>query len=264
MHQTIDHYKLNRFLLILICIFSNFLLCNSKIQDFSSYLDKLIINETSKLKLNFLENKDLLLNISDFSVNAILFMAQRGLNLDITAKNDTSNPLPLNIDTQSLNLLVEELKKYSENLNMTMRIYENATVHPVPKIYSDPDGALLTLSLGMQFSIYDSSQSEPTELLSFDLPVKLKIQLEDTNNKLSIGISWIQVGSLNINYDALNVNQERLRISMENFIGVAYSGVKSSLTNIDVLGKIYELTGFKYTNLDVISDYGYNLIHISE
>jgi hypothetical protein len=235
-------------------------------EGFSNLISEMLIKEMDIKKideLRFLENRDLLLNISDFSVNAALFMAQRSLNLDITAKNDSSNPLPMSIDTKNMNLLVDELRKYPENMNMTLRIYENSTLHPVPRVLSDPDGPLILLTLGMEYGVYESGQTEPTQVLSYSLPAKIKLQLEDTNNKLTIGLLWVEVADLIIYYDSLNVDRERLRVSMQNFISVAFSGVKSDLTSIDVLGKIANLTGYTYTNLDVLSNYGNNIIHIS-
>jgi hypothetical protein len=260
-------------LLVLLAVtsFLNIISCRSEqsfsLSDgFSKLISEMFMQEIEIKNLNelkFLENRDLLLNISDFSVNAILFMAQRGLNLDITAKNDSSNPLPMSIDTNNMNILVEELKRYPANMNMTLRIYENSTLHPVPRIVTDPDGPLLFLSLGMEFGVYEADQTEPTQVLSYSLPARIKLQLEDTNNKLTIGLVWVDVADLIIYSDYLNVDRERLRVSMQNFISVAFSGVKSSLTGIDVLRKISDLTGYTYSNLDVLSNYGNNIIHIS-
>lgn len=54
------------------------------------------------------------LNISDFSLNTALFMLQRSFTIDILARNDSLNPLPIPIDTMSLSILVDEFNRFDK------------------------------------------------------------------------------------------------------------------------------------------------------
>jgi hypothetical protein len=190
-------------------------------------------------------------------------MAQRAVHLDIIAKNDTENPLPIAVDTKSLSLLVDELNRYPNNLNMSLRIVEDASRHAVPKIITDDDGSLVSLQIGMEFGVYDNENStDATIVLSIDLPIAVKIQLDTRNNKLSVVISSISVGEILVNVDTLEVDRAKLKLSMRNFFKVAVEGLKEKLLNIDVLAKINELTGDNFKRIDVFTDYGLILLHL--
>lgn len=209
------------------------------------------------------ESKDLLLNMTDFSVNAVLFMAQRAFPIDITARNDSMNPLPLNIDTQSLNLLVDEFNKFDKNLNMTFRIYEDVKLHQVPKFYTDPEGSFLNLQVGLEFGVYmDETSTEDKKLLNMNVPVRIKIQLDTTENKLSVLFTSIKVDDINFYLDELSVDREKLKLTLANFMKTAIQGLKSNITNIDVLEKVNSLTGSNYSKLETVADYGWNIIHV--
>jgi hypothetical protein len=239
---------------------------NSGLEELKNLIVKSFENKIKNRKFLSIQNnnKDLLLNITDFSVNAVLFMAQRAFSIDITARNDSSNPLPLNIDTQSLSLLVDEFNKFEKNLNMTFRIYEDVNLHQVPKFYTDPEGSFLNLQVGLEFGVYeDETSTEDKKLLNINVPARIKVQLDITDNKLSILFSSIKVDDITFYTDELSVDREKLKLSLANFMKTAVQGLKSNITNIDVLGQVNSLTGSNYSKLETVADYGWNLIHVS-
>jgi hypothetical protein len=201
------------------------------------------------------------LNFSDFSINALLFMAQRSMKLEISARNDSSNTFPINIDTQSLSILVDELSNYDRNLNMTLRIYEDPNRHEIPKIVTDIDGNAIYLGLGLEFGVFEDEQAtEPTIVLNIDVSVRAKIQLDVVNNKLSILMANINVRDIKYNVDVLQVNRDLLSNSLTNFMKVAINGFKDKIEDINVLKIINDLIGSDFTNFDILNDYGFTII----
>lgn len=225
---------------------------------------KTLLKQNSNSSTKLTTEKKLTLTINDYSVNAALFMAQRAFPIDLTFKNDTNNSLPINIDTASLNIIVDELNRYEQNTNMTLRIYENPQAHAVPKIFSDIDGILINLEAGMEFGIFENeSESEAKILLTFDFPVKLRVLLDSSNNKLSVTLSSINVGNVRIVNDNLGgVDVEKLKLALTNFLKVAVNGLKEDMMNIDILAKINELSFRNYTKLDTDTNFGYNTLSI--
>jgi hypothetical protein len=259
-----NYYKI--FTIIAIFLFSSLSKCstflesdlNIKEKIFNNILKTLLKQNNKKIT----NEKKLSLNISDYSINAALFMAQRAIHFDHTFKNDTNNSLPINIDTASLNIIVDELSKYDQNMNMTLRIYENSQAHAVPKIFSDIDGILINLEAGMEFGIFENESEESKILLTFDFPIKLKVLFDTSNNKLSITLNSISAGNIRIVNDILGVDIDKLKLALTNFLKVAVNGLKDDMTNIDILAKINDMSGRNYTKFDTDTNFGYNALSI--
>jgi len=230
----------------------------------TEFLKNNISNENDRGTVKFLEDDDKMrsLKISDFTLNGLFYLIERVVKLDILAKNDSSNPLPIAIDSESLSIMVNELKKYQQNIPMSLRIYHNKTQHHTPRVITDPEGSLLTAELGMEFAVLPQKSTEYVPILNFDLILHLKYQLETTANKFSFGMKYVNVKDININYDELSVNTEKLKVSLTNFIKVAYDSIDENITDVDVLKIINNFISSDFTKFDIFMDYGYFMIMI--
>lgn len=237
--------------------FTEFFMKNFEITD-------LINNYNSNY--NFLEKvteeKEKSIKIPDYMPNALIIIAENLFKLEIQARNDSSNPLPLSIDSDSLSIIVDEFKKYQTNIPMSMRIYHDKDKHLTPAVTTDPQGLLLSLNFGIDFGIFPDNSTEPVTVLSFDLNLYLKIQLETVDNKFSLGMKYVKVRDIVINHDDLNVDKEKLKITFVNFINSAYDAVDEKLTDIDVLKMLNDFIGSNFTKFDILMDYGYSMVTI--
>ncbi len=231
----------------------------------TEFFTKNILTENSVGVGKFLEiseEKIRKLKISDFTLNALFYLVERAVKLDIRAKNDSSNPLPISIDSDSLSIIVNELKKYEQNVPMSLRIYHDINKHPTPKVITDPEGSLLNAYFGMEFGIFAQDTTEPTTILNIDVSIRLKYQLETTANKFSFGMKYVSIKDIVINYDELNVNTEKLKVSLTNFIKVAYDSVDEKITDVDILKILNDFIKSDFTIFDIFMDYGYFMIMI--
>jgi hypothetical protein len=208
-------------------------------------------------------NQEKMLNITDFTLNALMFIGQRGFKLDITAKND-SNPLPVPIDSNTLSSIVEEFSKFEKNTNMSLRIYEDASKHKVPKIFTDTEGTTLMIEFGMDFGIFKDGEESSTQVLSINVPLNIKFQFEVTNNLFTLSLANVNVKDVTINHDELTVNIEKLEMGLEKFVEAAFVGLKDDVTKKDVLTLMNNFTGSHFTKFDMVTDYGYILILLGD
>lgn len=247
--------------------FSQLLIDNVKAQFMNSIMKVLKpkLEMTSFENLKFLDSETKTLNVSDFTLNTALFMVHRGVPLTITSYNNTENQLPIAIDSQSLKILVDELGKIDPNRNMSLRIYEDPSIHQVPKIITDIDGNSLNLQIGMEFGVfYDSAQTNPTIVLDMDITVLIKMGYDiSSQKKLSIHFPLIKVKDINIKSDTLSVDKDLLFISLTNFFKIAVDGVKDMTSNIDVLTLLQNLTTATYTGYDIVPKFGYTLFMLN-
>lgn len=236
------------------------------------YLPELITQafSASPHREDFLYKPDDFLNITDSTLNSILFMAQRGVKLEMTVKNETESTLPITIDTKGLSQLIPELSSLGDNLPMQLRVYETFGVHPVPTVTTHFDGTSIQFQLGLDMSVLDETNKndeaqkkngEYKLLLTTKLSGHIQLQINADNELLSIYIPDFTIDNIEILQDGLGgVQVERFTDNLNMMIGVALQQVKPQLQNIDILAKINERTKLNYTDIDVFYNKGYVLI----
>ena len=203
-----------------------------------SYIEGHLTNYVTNLEKNtkFL-NKDSdnvkYLNITDFTVNAILNIAHKSFadTLDITLdEKEKPKDFPININSASLSMLVEEFGRMS-NTQMSLRLFVNK--EKTPEISIKVDGFRLFVSIGMEFGMF-YQKDIATSVLHTEMDLLVKIHLTSKNNKLNIDISKIYVEECFISFNPMSVNQDKLKINAEKFFNLIAANIRGDMDNIDV------------------------------
>lgn len=222
-------------------------------------------------ELNFLEediaenmlsiflSKDGYMNMTDYSVNSLLYLVPKYVNLDMRLDNKTQNDFGLTIDTTGLKLLIPELGQYPKNYEMYFRIYldnENAR----PYIMSQIDGTSVYLNFGMDFGINDTDDpnAEYKLIINIDLSAYLLLEYTSAKGTLPLYINTIKLRDVDINpNNVLKLDKAKLLISINAFLKMAVNLVNKMVTEIDVITLLNNKTGMNYTSLDIDPEFGY-------
>jgi len=203
------------------------------------------------------------LNITAHSLNSLLFMAQRAFPINYIVKNDSSNPLPLAIDTSSLSLIIPELSiKYPKNTNMTLTIYEDAKSCVVPIISMAIDGVYLDFDIGIKMAVFNDETSEFDEILDTVISSSIKMTVFTQDNKLNVFLMKIIVEDLNIKINTLDLDKEILTTKFTGFFSLIIDQTRKMVTEIDVLKMMNDFYGYNFSYLEVLMNIGSTILKI--
>jgi len=203
------------------------------------------------------------LNITEHTINSLLFMVQRAIPINYSVKNDTSNPLPLAIDTASLSLIIPELSSiYSKNTNMTLTVYEDSLNCGIPLINIAIDGIYFDFYIGLKMSVFNEETQVFDEILDTIISTEIKASVYTQDNKLNIFLMKVFVDDLDIKTNTLNLEKETLQTKFTGFLSLIIDQTRKMMTQIDVLKILNEFSGLDFSSFDVMTDVGSILVTI--
>ena len=224
---------------------------NNKIQNFLNLNLKKVLENIQTL------------NVTEHSINSVLLLGQRSMPLNLSLKNDSSNILPIPIDTASLSLILSQLtQKYPENTNMTITIYEDPKTCQVPVLEMAIDGVYLNFQVGIIFSVFNSETLEYDVVLNTVMSMEVKLTIYTKENKLNFFILKINVKDTDIVSNSLEISKDELLSKFRGFMSVMIDQSRKMTTQIDVLQKLNEFSGLNFTLFEVIVNIGNLVLNI--
>ena len=224
-----------------------------------------------KMKFNnVLDNSnDLNIVLSDYTLNTFLYMIQQSSFMRFTVHNDTSNPLPMTIDTQGLSQLLPELgSAFPANFPVNLLLYVDPVDNAQPLISSNLHGTHLKLNATIEFDVVNSTDpmDDPVQAVIASFEADLLIQTVTDQfymqgRYLSIIIPKTEVLGVNVKSQIGNIQTDRFQKSLGSLLFIATKQIADKTKNIDVSGMIYNATGLNALNLDV--DYNNDYIQAS-
>lgn len=246
-------------------IITNFILSNSKSLTETKKNNRQN-NESKENKKNILAfrtSETNTLNITEYTVNSLLFMLQRAIPINLSIKNDNSNPLPLAIDTASLSLIIPELSaKYSQNTNMTLTVYENNVDCAAPEINMAIDGIYINFDIGLKMAVFNEETQQFNEILDTIISAEIKATVFTQDNKLNVFLMKVVVNDLNIKNNVLDLDKDTLEMKFTGFLSLIIDQTRKMLTEVDVLKSLNNFSGLDFTSFEVMSNVGSMIVTI--
>jgi len=198
--------------------------------------------------------------LSDYTLNTVFFMVQQSSFLRKTIFNDTSNPLPMNVDTQSLAQLIPELGTFfPTNYPINLVVFVDPFDNTQPIIRTNIDGSHLNLNVTMEFNVVNSTDAfdDPYKAVAVTLAIDLKLQIVTKNELLSIQIVKATVNDIELISGIGELKKDVVKASLNSMINIALKSVEESLKNIDVRKIVKEKLGLDFTEFNVDPGVGY-------
>lgn len=235
------------------------------LQEFLRYLFDSNSNITKQFEI-LRENKNFLtllssetysLNITEHTINSLIFLIQRAIPVNYIIKNDTSNPLPLAIDTASLSIIIPELSStYSQNTNMTLTVYEDNLNCKIPSISMAIDGIYFDFDIALKMAVFNSETNIYDEILDTIISVRIKATVYTQDNKLNIFLMKVVVDDLKIKLNSLDLEQDTLQTKFTGFLSLIIDQTRKMMSDIDVLKTLNGFSGLNFSSFEVITNVG--------
>lgn len=206
------------------------------------------------------EDNDFSVLLSDYTVNTILFMVQQSSFLRYTIKNDTSNPLPMAIDTQGLSQLIPEL---GPAFNQTFPCELNFIIDPVdnaqPLLSSNMMGSKIRLNATLEFNVIVDPDPfvDPVKAVVLTFDAEILAQLVTIDGKLTVQIPSTEIKTLTVVSEIGDIQKDRIQRSLDSLFFIATKQIADKMTNIDISTMIFDALGLKAPVFDIDYNNGY-------
>lgn len=209
----------------------------------------------------------LILLVSDYSLNSLLYVAQLSGQLAYKLTNSTNTLVPFNITTVGLSAIAPEFsEKFPEDFPMEIKAYVSTYGQTQPVITTGPYGSKLAVTFFFDFYVVNSTDpfDDPVKALSLECEADLILVPTVENDLLTVTVASEDIVSLEVKSSELeSLDEKRVWRNLDNLLNIAVDQFKGQLRNIDVLALLEkQLVGINFSKLKFDSRPGYNGVSV--
>jgi len=214
---------------------------------------------------NYDKKNDLSILLSDYTINSGLYFAQQSGFVRYKLQNDSSNPLPMTVDTQGLSQLMPELGPYfDQNYPVSLDFSIDPIDNDQPRLTSSMSGTKLNLNCTLDFNVINgTAMDDPFNAAKVFLEIEVLLQLVSKGDFLTIQIAYTSVPKIQVRSQIGNIQTERVRKIFDSLIFIVAKQVSDQIKDINIEQYAIDFLGLKADNFDINYDSKYIQISIN-
>ncbi len=213
-------------------------------------------------------SNELQILISDYTLNTLLFIGQRGGYLHKEFNNDSHPIFPWNFTTEGLQVILPQFgEKYpGQNLQVEMRAYISDLDHLRPYIVFSETMGKLVVNFNLDFltSVSEDPSDEPVKDLSVNVTAELDFTVQVKYDLLTVNWGELKVLNLDEKVNELNVPHDDLvSLVAKNWDAYVTKFIKGYTKNVALAAILTLVTGMEFKNFKLETKEGFLLASIA-